>query len=167
LIDWLQDIGLTLNPQPTTGPARNPRRFSGAYYLSLVGLFQRTLLRLGARSVRRSAGGPMRLARAENGRFPRALAGPASRSLKQTHMIALSATSPARESFDQTRSRPFSACTVRLKMVWPAKCVSSWEIEWITLPGIFTLAGGTLAQACFVLEKLEVNADTRRAPAST
>ena len=38
-------------------------------------------------------------------------------------------------------------------MVWPAKCVSSWEIEWITLPGIFTLAGDTLAQACFVLEK--------------
>ena len=31
-----------------------------------------------------------------------------------------------------------------------------WEIEWITLPDIFTLAGGALAQACFVLEGLEV-----------
>src|ERR1700741_759200 len=38
-----------------------------------------------------------------------------------------------------------------------------WEIEWITLPDIFTLAGGALAQACFVLEGLEVDADRMRA----
>ena len=38
-----------------------------------------------------------------------------------------------------------------------------WEIEWITLPDIFTLAGGALTQACFVLEGLEVHADRMRA----
>ena len=38
-----------------------------------------------------------------------------------------------------------------------------WEIEWIALPDIFTLAGGALAQACFVLEGLEVHADRMRA----
>src|SRR5271156_173225 len=38
-----------------------------------------------------------------------------------------------------------------------------WEIEWIALPDIFTLAGGALAQACFVLEGLEVHADQMRA----
>jgi 3-carboxy-cis,cis-muconate cycloisomerase len=38
-----------------------------------------------------------------------------------------------------------------------------WDIEWITLPAIFTLTGGALAQACFVLEGLEVHADRMRA----
>ena len=37
-----------------------------------------------------------------------------------------------------------------------------WEIEWINLPAIFTLAGGALAQACFVLEGLEVHVDRMR-----
>ena len=39
------------------------------------------------------------------------------------------------------------------------RATGPWEIEWITLPDIFTLAGGALAQACFVLEGLEVHAD--------
>lgn len=34
-----------------------------------------------------------------------------------------------------------------------------WEIEWIQLPPIFTLASGALAQAAFVLEGLEVHGD--------
>ena len=38
-----------------------------------------------------------------------------------------------------------------------------WEIEWITLPAIFTFAGGALAQTCFVLEGIEVHADRMRA----
>jgi 3-carboxy-cis,cis-muconate cycloisomerase len=38
-----------------------------------------------------------------------------------------------------------------------------WEIEWITLPAVFTLAGGALSQACFVLEGLEVHPDQMRA----
>jgi 3-carboxy-cis,cis-muconate cycloisomerase len=42
------------------------------------------------------------------------------------------------------------------------RATGPWEIEWITLPAIFTLAGGALAQACFVLEGLEVHADRMR-----
>ena len=42
------------------------------------------------------------------------------------------------------------------------RATGPWEIEWITLPEIFTLAGGALAQACFVLEGLEVHADRMR-----
>ncbi|WEQ50905.1 adenylosuccinate lyase family protein (plasmid) [Komagataeibacter oboediens] len=34
-----------------------------------------------------------------------------------------------------------------------------WEIEWIELPRIFSLASGALSQAAFVLEGLEVNGD--------
>jgi 3-carboxy-cis,cis-muconate cycloisomerase len=43
------------------------------------------------------------------------------------------------------------------------RATGPWEIEWITLPGIFTLAGGALTQACFVLEGLEVHAERMRA----
>jgi Adenylosuccinate lyase C-terminus len=43
------------------------------------------------------------------------------------------------------------------------RATGPWEIEWITLPAIFTLTGGALAQACFVLEGLEVHADRMRA----
>ncbi len=43
------------------------------------------------------------------------------------------------------------------------RATGPWEIEWIALPGIFTLAGGALAQACFVLEGLEVHAGRMRA----
>jgi 3-carboxy-cis,cis-muconate cycloisomerase len=43
------------------------------------------------------------------------------------------------------------------------RATGPWEIEWITLPGIFTLTGGALAQARFVLEGLEVHADQMRA----
>jgi 3-carboxy-cis,cis-muconate cycloisomerase len=43
------------------------------------------------------------------------------------------------------------------------RATGPWEVEWITLPEIFTLAGGALAQACFVLEGLEVHADQMRA----
>jgi len=39
------------------------------------------------------------------------------------------------------------------------RATGPWEIEWTTLPAIFTLAGGALAQACFVIEGLEVHAD--------
>jgi 3-carboxy-cis,cis-muconate cycloisomerase len=43
------------------------------------------------------------------------------------------------------------------------RATGPWEIEWIVLPGIFTLAGGALAQARFVLEGLEVHAERMRA----
>ncbi len=43
------------------------------------------------------------------------------------------------------------------------RATGPWEIEWVQLPAIFTLAGGALAQACFVLEGLEVHADRMRA----
>ncbi len=43
------------------------------------------------------------------------------------------------------------------------RATGPWEIEWITLPDVFTLAGGALSQACFVLEGLEVHADQMRA----
>ena len=43
------------------------------------------------------------------------------------------------------------------------RATGPWEIEWITLPEIFTLAGGALMQTCFVLEGLEVHADQMRA----
>jgi len=43
------------------------------------------------------------------------------------------------------------------------RATGPWEIEWITLPGIFTFAGGALAQACFVLEGLEVHTERMRA----
>jgi len=43
------------------------------------------------------------------------------------------------------------------------RATGPWEIEWIALPGIFTLAAGALAQACFVLEGLEVHAGRMRA----
>jgi 3-carboxy-cis,cis-muconate cycloisomerase len=39
------------------------------------------------------------------------------------------------------------------------RATGPWEIEWITLPSIFTLAAGALKQAVFVLEGLEVHAD--------
>lgn len=37
------------------------------------------------------------------------------------------------------------------------RATGPWEIEWIALPDVFTLAGGALSQACFVLEGLEVH----------
>ncbi len=43
------------------------------------------------------------------------------------------------------------------------RATGPWEIEWITLPDIFTLAGGALAQACFVLEGLNVDTGRMRA----
>jgi 3-carboxy-cis,cis-muconate cycloisomerase len=43
------------------------------------------------------------------------------------------------------------------------RATGPWEIEWIALPGVFTLASGALAQACFVLEGLEVHAERMRA----
>jgi 3-carboxy-cis,cis-muconate cycloisomerase len=43
------------------------------------------------------------------------------------------------------------------------RATGPWEIEWIALPDVFTLAGGALSQACFVLEGLEVHADRMRA----
>jgi 3-carboxy-cis,cis-muconate cycloisomerase len=43
------------------------------------------------------------------------------------------------------------------------RATGPWEIEWIVLPEIFTLAGGALAQACFVLEGLQVHANRMRA----
>jgi 3-carboxy-cis,cis-muconate cycloisomerase len=43
------------------------------------------------------------------------------------------------------------------------RATGPWEIEWITLPALFTLAGGALSQACFVLEGLEVHPDQMRA----
>jgi 3-carboxy-cis,cis-muconate cycloisomerase len=39
------------------------------------------------------------------------------------------------------------------------RATGPWEIEWITLPSIFTLAAGALKQAVFVLEGLEVHVD--------
>jgi 3-carboxy-cis,cis-muconate cycloisomerase len=39
------------------------------------------------------------------------------------------------------------------------RATGPWEIEWITLPAIFTLSAGALKQAIFVLEGLEVHAD--------
>jgi 3-carboxy-cis,cis-muconate cycloisomerase len=39
------------------------------------------------------------------------------------------------------------------------RATGPWEIEWIVLPSIFTLAAGALKQAVFVLEGLEVHAD--------
>ena len=41
------------------------------------------------------------------------------------------------------------------------RATGPWEVEWIVMPEIFTLAGGALAQACFVLERL-VNHVTAR-----
>src|ERR1700751_3293294 len=38
-----------------------------------------------------------------------------------------------------------------------------WEIEWITLPSMFTLAAGALNQAVFVLKGVEVHPDRMRA----
>jgi 3-carboxy-cis,cis-muconate cycloisomerase len=43
------------------------------------------------------------------------------------------------------------------------RATGPWEIEWIALPAVFTLTGGALAQACFVLEGLEVHAERMRA----
>ena len=43
------------------------------------------------------------------------------------------------------------------------RATGPWEIEWITLPAIFTFAGGALAQTCFVLEGIEVHAERMRA----
>jgi 3-carboxy-cis,cis-muconate cycloisomerase len=43
------------------------------------------------------------------------------------------------------------------------RATGPWEIEWITLPSIFTLAAGALNQAVFVLRALEVHADRMRA----
>jgi 3-carboxy-cis,cis-muconate cycloisomerase len=43
------------------------------------------------------------------------------------------------------------------------RATGPWEIEWIVLPAVFTLTGGALAQACFVLEGLEVHAERMRA----
>ncbi len=43
------------------------------------------------------------------------------------------------------------------------RATGPWEIEWIALPGVFTLASGALAQACFLLEGLEVHAERMRA----
>ena len=37
------------------------------------------------------------------------------------------------------------------------RATGPWEIEWIALPAVFTLAGGALAQACLVLEGLQVH----------
>src|ERR1700677_3002982 len=42
------------------------------------------------------------------------------------------------------------------------RATGPWEIEWITLPSIFTLAAGALKQALFVLEGLEIHADGMR-----
>jgi 3-carboxy-cis,cis-muconate cycloisomerase len=39
------------------------------------------------------------------------------------------------------------------------RATGPWEIEWIVLPSIFTLAAGALKQAVFVLEGMEVHAD--------
>jgi 3-carboxy-cis,cis-muconate cycloisomerase len=39
------------------------------------------------------------------------------------------------------------------------RATGPWEIEWVTLPSIFTLAAGALKQAVFVLEGMEVHAD--------
>ena len=39
------------------------------------------------------------------------------------------------------------------------RATGPWEIEWITLPAIFTLSAGALKQAVFVLEGLEVHTD--------
>src|ERR1700722_2631544 len=43
------------------------------------------------------------------------------------------------------------------------RATGPWEIEWITLPSIFTLAAGALNQAAFVLKGLEVHPDRMRA----
>jgi 3-carboxy-cis,cis-muconate cycloisomerase len=43
------------------------------------------------------------------------------------------------------------------------RATGPWEIEWITLPSIFTLAAGALNQAVFVLKGLEVHPDRMRA----
>jgi 3-carboxy-cis,cis-muconate cycloisomerase len=43
------------------------------------------------------------------------------------------------------------------------RATGPWEIEWIALPGVFTLAAGALAQACFLLEGLEVHTQRMRA----
>ena len=43
------------------------------------------------------------------------------------------------------------------------RATGPWEIEWIALPQLFTLAGGALSQACFVLEGLEVHPEKMRA----
>jgi 3-carboxy-cis,cis-muconate cycloisomerase len=43
------------------------------------------------------------------------------------------------------------------------RATGPWEIEWIALPGVFTLAAGALSQACFVLEGLEVHTARMRA----
>ena len=37
------------------------------------------------------------------------------------------------------------------------RATGPWEIEWVALPALFTLAGGALSQACFVLEGLQVH----------
>jgi len=42
------------------------------------------------------------------------------------------------------------------------RATGPWQIEWIALPEIFTLTGGALAQACFVLEGIEVHADAMK-----
>jgi 3-carboxy-cis,cis-muconate cycloisomerase len=39
------------------------------------------------------------------------------------------------------------------------RATGPWEIEWIALPSIFTLAAGALKQAVFVLEGMEVHVD--------
>jgi 3-carboxy-cis,cis-muconate cycloisomerase len=43
------------------------------------------------------------------------------------------------------------------------RATGPWEIEWIALPSIFTLAAGALKQAVFVLEGMEVHADAMAA----
>ena len=42
------------------------------------------------------------------------------------------------------------------------RATGPWEVEWIALPSIFTLAAGALKQAVFVLEGVEVHADGMR-----
>ena len=42
------------------------------------------------------------------------------------------------------------------------RATGPWEIEWIVLPEVFTLAGGALKQAVFVLEGLEVHPDAMK-----
>jgi 3-carboxy-cis,cis-muconate cycloisomerase len=42
------------------------------------------------------------------------------------------------------------------------RATGPWEIEWIVLPEVFTLAGGALRQAAFVLEGLEVHPEAMK-----
>lgn len=42
------------------------------------------------------------------------------------------------------------------------RATGPWEIEWIVLPEVFTLTGGALKQAVFVLEGLEVHPDAMK-----